>query len=115
MWAVTISYVHRSAASGARSFGRFQPSVCLIIRKVCSRSNLRRNACQRRSTFSPDKTVADYHSQTGSESWPPGSRSTSRRINMPSMKGRSPVWSIRAERMVRRGRMRSQAIARAVL
>lgn len=39
MWAAMISQVRRSAAAGVRNFGRVQPSVCLIIRKVCSRLN----------------------------------------------------------------------------
>lgn len=43
VWAAMTSQVQRSAASGSRSFGAVQPSVCLIILKVCSRSNLRRN------------------------------------------------------------------------
>lgn len=36
------------------------------------------------------------------------------RINVPSMRGSSPVWSIHADRVVGRGRTRFQAIARAV-
>lgn len=109
-----ISHVHRPAASGVRSFGRVQPSVCLIIRNVCSRSKRRRNACHRTSTASAVKPVAEDHSHSGSGSPPPGSRSTSRRINVPSMMGSSPSLSIQAERVVSRGWMRSQAIARAV-
>ena len=33
MWAAMISQIHRSAAAGVRSFGRVQPSACLIIRR----------------------------------------------------------------------------------
>ncbi|WP_349817373.1 transcriptional regulator, partial [Streptomyces sp. TUS-ST3] len=36
-----ISHVQRFPASGVRSFGRVQPRVCFISRKVCSMSNLR--------------------------------------------------------------------------
>jgi hypothetical protein len=38
----------RSAASGVRSFGVVQPSVCFPNLQVCSRSNLLRNPCQQR-------------------------------------------------------------------
>ncbi|BAC68200.1 hypothetical protein SAVERM_490 [Streptomyces avermitilis MA-4680 = NBRC 14893] len=96
------SQVHRSVASGVRSFRRVQPSICLIIRNGCSRSNLRRNACQRRSMPCPDP-VADDHSQTGSGSCPPGRKSASRHFNVPLMRGSSPVWSVHVERVVRRG------------
>jgi len=37
--ATTRSQVQRSAASGVRSFGVAQPSVCFANLKVCSRSN----------------------------------------------------------------------------
>ncbi len=43
-----ISQVQRSPCSGVRIRGRVQPRVCLAKRKVCSRSNRRRNHCQHR-------------------------------------------------------------------
>jgi hypothetical protein len=45
VWRAMASQVQRSAVLGVRSFGRVQPRVCLNSRKVCSRSNLRRNDC----------------------------------------------------------------------
>ncbi|MFC0437717.1 DDE superfamily endonuclease [Kutzneria buriramensis] len=42
VWAAITIQVQRSAVSGVRILGRFQPRVCSINRNVCSRSNLRR-------------------------------------------------------------------------
>ncbi|KOG32812.1 hypothetical protein AQJ84_39245 [Streptomyces resistomycificus] len=72
MWAAITSHVQRSPASGEWSFGRVHPRVCFISRKVCSRSNLLRNACQRTSMPSPVRPVAEDHNQTGSGSSPSG-------------------------------------------
>ncbi len=49
MRAAMISQVQRSAACVVRIFGRVQPKVCVNSRKVCSRSNRRRNDYQARS------------------------------------------------------------------
>ena len=51
-WQAMISQVHRSAAAGSRIFGVVQPRTCLNRRKVCSRSNRRKNACQQPVHFS---------------------------------------------------------------
>lgn len=72
VWTMRISHVQRSADSGARSFGRVHPRVCLNSRKVCSRSNLRRNACQSRSTSSALASVTEDHSHTGVGTRSPG-------------------------------------------
>lgn len=65
VWAVITSHVQRSPASGVRIFGRVQPRVCLNSRKVCSRSNRRRNAYQRWSMSWAVAPVREDHSQTG--------------------------------------------------
>lgn len=54
-----MSQVQWSAASGVRIFGQVQPRVCLKRRKVCSMSNHRRYACQRRSTSAGTGPVYD--------------------------------------------------------
>src|SRR5262249_51461300 len=80
------SQVQRSAAAGVRTFGAIQPRVCLNSRKVCSRSNRRRNACHSRSRCAGWTPVAEDHSHTGFGSRSPGRYSTLRRINVPSMR-----------------------------
>ncbi|MFD1523408.1 alpha/beta fold hydrolase [Pseudonocardia yunnanensis] len=70
--AAITSQVQRSAACGVRIFGAVQPRVCLSIRKVCSRSNRRRNDCHQLSTSASLAAVADDHSQTGLGSRSPG-------------------------------------------
>lgn len=62
-----------------------------------SRSNLRKNACQRRSMSSLVRPVADDHSQTGSGSWPPepsSSGSTWRRTVSCSPAATSPPMTL---------------------
>lgn len=78
-----ISQVHRSAASGSRSRGRVQPRVCLNSRKVCSRSNRRRNACQARSTSASSAPVLEDHDHTAGAARSFDGCSTSSRINEP--------------------------------
>ncbi|CAM5655322.1 hypothetical protein SHIRM173S_07648 [Streptomyces hirsutus] len=110
-----ISQVHRSAVSAWRTFGAVQPRVCFISRKVCSRSNLRRNSCHQRSTSAGAAAVAEHHSQTGFGLRPPGRRSTLRRINVPCRMGSSSLaWFSQGPRWVSRGCIRSQAVAVAV-
>ncbi|MCW2884773.1 MAG: hypothetical protein JWL58_1635 [Streptosporangiaceae bacterium] len=96
VWTVMISLVHQPAASGLRIFGAIQPRTCLNRRKVCSRSNLHRNACQSRSTSVVVAPVPDHQSQTGLGSPPPGRWSTCSRITVPSMMGSSPWCSSQA-------------------
>lgn len=62
------------------------------MRKVCPRSHLFRNACQRTSTSSPLRPGADDHSRIGSGSLPPGRTSTCRS----SAAGRPAVEKTRA-------------------
>jgi hypothetical protein len=71
-WAAMMSQVHRSAACGSRIFGVVQPVTCFQNRKVCSRSNRRKNACQHRSTSAGGALVAEDHSQMGLGSRSPG-------------------------------------------
>ncbi len=71
-WQAITIQVHRSAAAGSRSFGAVQPRTCLNSRKVCSRSNRRRNACHRRSTSAGAAPVTEHHSHTGLGSRSPG-------------------------------------------
>ena len=52
-WAANTSQVQRSTCSGWRTLGVVQPRVCFMKRIVCSRSNLRQYAFQRRSRSSP--------------------------------------------------------------
>jgi hypothetical protein len=68
-----------------------QPRVCFSILKVCSMSNLRRNACQARSTPAGAGSVFDQHSHAGFGSPPRGRRSTSSRMTVPSMTGSLPT------------------------
>ena len=86
-WQAMISQVHRSAAAGSRIFGAVQPRTCLNSRKVCSRSNRRKNDCQHRSTSAGAAPVRDHHSHTGLGSRSPGRCSTCSRIRVPSMTG----------------------------
>jgi hypothetical protein len=77
VWAARMSQVHRSAAAGLRTFGQVQPRVCLSMRKVCSMSKRRRNACHSRST-SAGLVVSvawtpDHQSHTGFGVAPDGS------------------------------------------
>lgn len=98
------SQVQRSAAAGLRSFGAVQSRVCLIIRKVCSRSNRRRNDCQSLSTSGAVASRRDHHSQTGLWSRMPGRWSIWRWITVPAMTGSSPSgWSAHAERRTSSG------------
>jgi hypothetical protein len=97
---------------GVRSFGRVQARVCLNSRKVCSRSNLRRNDCHQRSTSAA--VARDDHSHTGLGSRSPGRWSTCRPISVLSMMGSSPWWSSQRVRWVSRGCSRSQLLATAV-
>ena len=114
VWAVMISQVQRSAASGSRSFGTVQPRVCLNRRKVCSMSKRRRNACQQRSMSAASRSIAEHHSHTGL-AWPPlGRRSTVSLMRVPSMIGSGPWCPVQAARLVRRGWSRFQACAVAV-
>ena len=53
------------AAAGSRIFGAVRPSCCLNNRKVCSRSNRRRNARQQRFTSAGAAPVRDHHSHNG--------------------------------------------------
>lgn len=64
MWAAMTSQVQRSAASGLLSWGQVQPSFVLIMRKVCSSSKWRKNACQRMSAAVQVRPVLEDHSQT---------------------------------------------------
>jgi transposase len=62
----------RSAACGSRSRGTVQPSVCLNNRKVCSRSNRRKNACHKRSTCDGGALTREDHNHNGFGSPSPG-------------------------------------------
>ena len=64
-WQAMISQVHRSAAAGSRIFWAVQPRTCLNSRNVCSRSNLRKNDCQHRSTSVGAAPVRDHHGGPG--------------------------------------------------
>ena len=71
-WQAMISQVHRSAARGSRIFGTVHPRTCLNSRKVCSRSNRRKNACHSRSTSAGAVPVPENHSHAGLGSRSPG-------------------------------------------
>lgn len=109
VWAAMISQVQRSAAAESRRRGRVQPRVSLSMRKVCSMSNRRRNACQHRSTSAGVAPVLDRHSQTGLFTPPEGRCSTVRRMAIPSMTGSGLSCSSQAGRWVSLGCSRSHA------
>lgn len=96
---------------GERSLGVVQPRVCLSMRKVCSMSKRRRNACQARSTVVVVRPVRECHNHTGLGIAPEGRRVTSSRITVPPRMGRSPAWVAQAMRWVSRGCSRSHARA----
>lgn len=84
----------------------------LPVELVCSRSNLRRNDCQRRSTSVAVASVPDHHSQRGatasrarSSSSSPGSGRASRSRTAASGSRRPPATPQRWCRLVRASRM----------
>ncbi|AEY86856.1 hypothetical protein SHJG_1580 [Streptomyces hygroscopicus subsp. jinggangensis 5008] len=91
--------------------GLAHPKVCLNRRNVRSVSKRRRKDCQQRATSVSVALVRGHHSQTGLLTPPLGSFSTTRRMTVPSLRGRGPSWSSQAARRVSRGYSRSHARA----